>query len=154
MMALVAAWNDMGGLLVVVAPLVGVPLTVITFYLRALREYQAGKLTELDQRVDRLDTLADALNRRINEVERDYTTKEDWIRESMWARSERQWLSETVARLDVESQATAAGPALRIDRAARATAAASLRLDHLYRDLHGKGRSRPRSRRGSADGKR
>ncbi|MCP4248728.1 MAG: hypothetical protein GY778_16915 [bacterium] len=154
MTAVIAAWNDMGSLLVVVAPLVGVPLTVITFYLRALREYQSGKLTELDQRVDRLDTLADALNRRIGEVERDYTTKEEWIRESMWVRSERQWLTETVARLEVESQASAAGPARRIDRAARATAAASERVDRLYRDLHGKGRGRPRSRRGSADGKR
>lgn len=86
----------------VLTPLVGVPLTAITLYLRALRQQSSGALSDLTRRLDRLDTLVDALTRRITDVERDSATKEEWIRESMLARRERQWLSEAVVRLETE----------------------------------------------------
>ena len=126
-----AGWDFVGALLAVLTPLVGVPLTAITFYLRALREQQAGKLVELVQRIDRLDELTDTLRQRINEVERDCTTKEEWIRESMLARGERQWLSEAVVGLQTEMRTTDGGLGARVDRAAQATLAASERLERL-----------------------
>lgn len=131
-----ASWEYLGGLLVVLTPLVGIPLTAITFYLRALREQHTGKLSELAQRADRLDEQADTLNRRINEVERDCTTKEEWVRESMLARGERQWLTEAVVSLQAETQAADGGLAGRIDRATRATLAASERLERLCESLN------------------
>ena len=130
------SWEYLGGLLAVLTPLVGIPLTAITFYLRALREQHTGKLSELVQRADRLDELADTLNRRINEVERDCTTKEEWIRESMLARGERQWLTEAVVGLQAETQAADGGLAGRIDRATRATLAASEQLERLCESLN------------------
>jgi len=92
-------WADLGAWVAVLAPLVGVPLTAITFYLRALRDQATGRLADLGRRVDRLDEAAAELARRLDEVQRDFTTKEEWVRESMLARSERQWLTRTVARM-------------------------------------------------------
>jgi len=96
----------MGAWLAVLAPLVGVPLAAITFYLRALREQGTGRLGELGRRVDRLDQAVAELARRLDDVNRDFTTKEEWIRESMLARSERQWLTQAVARMQSSDEAT------------------------------------------------
>ena len=130
-------WQQIGAWLLVLTPLVGVPLTAITFYLRAVREQSTGRIAELAQRVDRLDTLADSTRQRIADVERDFTTKEEWVREIMLARAERRKLHETVVRL--ESRNSMAGQAAawtnRIDQAAQASLAASERLERMCNQL-------------------
>jgi len=146
-------WEYVGGLLAVLTPLVGVPLTAITFYLRALREHQIGKLSELLHRVDRLDELADALNRRINEVQRDSTTKEEWLRESMLARGERRWLSEAVVSLQAETRSTSGGLAARVDRATQATLSAADQIDRLCNHLDRRGTGPPEPLTNAAPGK-
>ncbi len=50
-----------GPLLTVLTPLVAVPLTMITFYLRSLREQQSERQASLSRRLDSLDAHTDDL---------------------------------------------------------------------------------------------
>ncbi len=93
-------WDYVGTVIAVAAPLVGAPLAALTLYVRTLRDHVTGKLTELTQRVDHLDGVFETLSQRVREVDRDFVNKEEWVRESMLARGERQWLSEAVVRLE------------------------------------------------------
>ncbi len=96
-------WTLAGTLLAVLAPVAAIPLAAVTSYLKDLRDQQAGKLTELASRVERLGGLVDTQAQRIVEVERSSTTREEWIRESMLARKERQLLTNAVVRLKAET---------------------------------------------------
>ena len=140
-----AEWGYIATAIAVTAPLVGAPLTAITFYVRTLREQITGKLGELTQRVDHLDGLVEALSQRVREVDRDFVNKEEWVRESMLARGERQWLSEAVVRLEtgIETTRDGAGPAGRMDRAAQALVAASAKLESACNGLGGAAATTP-----------
>jgi hypothetical protein len=83
----------------VLAPLVAVPLSAITFYLRALKEHDDSRSREMAGRLAALEQQGRGLARLIEDVERDYTTKEEWLRESMLARQQLERLMEAVARL-------------------------------------------------------
>jgi hypothetical protein len=100
-----------GLILSVVTPLVAVPLTMITFYLRSLREHQVSRHADLARKVDALDTAMAALRQSMTDFERDYTTKEEWLRECMWARSTLLQLSEKAIRLETKMQHHATGSA-------------------------------------------
>lgn len=89
-----------GTLLVVLTPLVAVPLTVITFYLRSLREHQVTWHGELVRRFETVEAATVDLRKLVSEFERDYTTKEEWLRECMHARRVLEKLRETTVRLD------------------------------------------------------
>ena len=89
-----------GPLLTVLTPLVAVPLTVITFYLRALREAQTSFQADLSRRVDALDAASQALHRRLTQFERDYATKEEWLRECMHSRGRLEQLAASAVRLE------------------------------------------------------
>jgi hypothetical protein len=102
-------WESAGMLLTVLTPLVAVPLTVITFYLRSLREHQVSWHAELVRRVESLEGTATELRRSIADFERDYTTKEEWLRECMQARQALQQLGETTIRIDTALQSGLAG---------------------------------------------
>ncbi len=73
-------------LLGVLTPLVAVPLTVITFYLRSLREHQISWHAEFIRRVEAVEASTAELRKLLREFERDFTTKEEWLRECMQAR--------------------------------------------------------------------
>jgi hypothetical protein len=130
-------WERFGAWVLVLTPLVGVPLTAITFYLRALRAQGISQFAELNQRVVRLDALIDSTMRRIAEIERSYTTKEEWVRESTLARGERRWLTEAVIRLETESQAAVGAAELTacVDRTTRAALEAADKLDRVSERL-------------------
>lgn len=87
-------------LLTVLTPLVGIPLTIITFYLRSLREQQITTHVELIRRLDALESSAGELRRAVREFERNYTTKEEWLRECMQARQTLSQLTEATVRLE------------------------------------------------------
>ncbi len=89
-----------GALMAVLTPLVAVPLTVITFYLRSLREHQVSWHTELVHRVEALEASTTDLRKELAEFERDYATKEEWLRECMFARRRLEQLTETVVRIE------------------------------------------------------
>lgn len=87
-------------LLSVLTPLVGVPLTLITFYLRSLREHQVSWHADQVRRLDAVETAARELRATMREFERDYTTKEEWLRECMQARRTLARLVRVSARLE------------------------------------------------------
>lgn len=73
-------------LLSVLTPLVLVPLTVIMFYLRSMREHQLSWHAALVRRVDAIEDAVAEVRRSIKELEHEYTTKEEWLRECMHTR--------------------------------------------------------------------
>ncbi len=86
-------------LVAVLAPLVGVPLSVITFYLRALKDHHESRARDTASRLKALEEHSRSLEKVVEDVERDYTTKEEWLRESMLARRQLERLMEMVARM-------------------------------------------------------
>lgn len=91
-------------LLGVLTPLVAVPLTVITFYLKSLREHQVSRHTELSRRVEGLEQRSAELRTLIREFERDFTTKEEWLRECMQARRMLEQVTGTTVRIEATMQ--------------------------------------------------
>jgi hypothetical protein len=53
------------------------------------------------QRIECLQSAIRGLSQTVNTFERDYTTKEEWLRESMHARRQLERLSEMVGKLQV-----------------------------------------------------
>lgn len=109
-----------GALLTVLGPLLGVPLTVITFYLRGLKEQLKGTQAELVKRMEVLEQAAAELRRDWRMAERDFATKEEWLREVLQVRRQMEGLSvETLQlklRLDLLSgseERAAARPSLK-----------------------------------------
>src|SRR3972149_6907879 len=98
-MILASFWELGGAFLTVLTPLVAVPLTVITFYLRSIREHQIAWHTQWVRRLEAAEASTMELRRTVGEFERDYATKEEWVRECMHARRKLEQLSETVVRL-------------------------------------------------------
>ncbi len=92
-------WETTATMVAVLTPLVGVPMSIMTFYLRAIREGQDGRLRETCRRVESLEQQARGLGQLVEEVARDYTTKEEWLRESLLARKQLERLTEMAARL-------------------------------------------------------
>ena len=97
-------------LLTVLTPLVAVPLTVITFYLRSLREQQVSWHRELSQRVAVVERALTEARKAVDDFERDYTTKEEWLRECMFARRAIEDSRKTSLRLELAIQRGSRGP--------------------------------------------
>jgi hypothetical protein len=95
-------WEQAGVLVGILSPLVGVPLLMITLYLRAIREHQASTKAEITQRIQTMEVAIRDLLRSTVGFEREYTTKEEWVRESMFARQRLEKLTELVTRIEVE----------------------------------------------------
>lgn len=89
----------LGPLVAVLAPMIGAPLGLITFYLRALRENVAQSHTALARRVDAIESTALELRRTLGEIPRDYTTKEEWLRELLHNRRVLEQVTEATIRL-------------------------------------------------------
>ena len=104
-----------GALLAVLTPLVAVPLTVITFYLRSLREHQVTWHAELVRRIETVEATLGAVRKTLAEFERDYTTKEEWLRECMATRQALQQWTEATLRVETIMNTVLAKP----DRACR-----------------------------------
>ncbi len=92
-------WTTVSVIIGTVVPLVGIPLMMITMYLRSIRDYQVRRYDELVDRVGGLDDVVSRTARLVREFERDYTTKEEWLRESLLARKQLEKLNEGVARI-------------------------------------------------------
>jgi hypothetical protein len=93
-------WESGATYLTVLTPLVAIPLTVITFYLRAIREHQLSWHGECVRRIEAVEAAAGRLRTTIAEFERDYTTKEEWLRECMHARGRIEQLTEATVRIE------------------------------------------------------
>ena len=80
--------------------MVGLPLTIMVHYLRAIRD---------DQRQLRHEHAT--LERRVSGIEREYTTKEEWVRETALLRRQLEKVTELLialqSRIDTEAGLTA-----------------------------------------------
>lgn len=92
------SWECGSATVAVLAPLVAVPLAAITFYLRSLREYQVIRHAELVRRFELMESVTSDLRKCVAAFERDYTTKEEWLRECMYARGRVERIADAVAR--------------------------------------------------------
>lgn len=95
-------WEQAGVLVGILSPLVGVPLLMITLYLRAIREHQTNAKAEITQRIQTMEAAIRDLLKSTADFEREYTTKEEWVRESMFARQRLEKLTELVTRIEAE----------------------------------------------------
>ncbi len=91
------SWETLQMLTAALAPLVAVPLGVITFYLRSLYENQVNRHTELVRRFELVERTAGDLAKTVSSFALDYTTKEEWLRECMYARGRIERLTELLA---------------------------------------------------------
>jgi len=99
-MILASFWESGGTYLTVLTPLVAVPLTVLTFYLRGVREQQARWQCVGERRFEAVEQSVAQLRQAIADVVRDYTTKEEWLRECMHARRRIEQLTESAVRME------------------------------------------------------
>ncbi len=99
-MSLGSALESSGAVLTLVTPLIAVPLTAITFYVRSLREQHESAMSGVVRRIEAVDGAVAELRRMLVAFERDYTTKDEWLRECMLARRTLDQLSETAVRLE------------------------------------------------------
>jgi hypothetical protein len=95
-------WSTVGAIIGALAPLVGAPLAMIALYLRAIREAQAHHEAVDGRRVGVIEGDVRRVGERLDEVERSYTTKAEWLRESLHARQQLERLTELMA--EVRSQ--------------------------------------------------
>ena len=93
-------WESAGVVLTVVTPLVVVPLIMITFYLRSLREHQVTWQGQMLRRVEASESSSEDLRRTIRSWEREYTTKEEWLREGLHTRQTLERLKESTVRIE------------------------------------------------------
>ncbi len=104
------SFEAVGTLLGVMTPLVVVPLTVVTFYLRSSREQQATEHREIIRRIESIERSAEGLRATVTNLERDFTTKEEWLRECMLARQTLNWLSKKVVQMETAMDASRRSP--------------------------------------------
>ena len=112
-------WDQTAVLVGILSPLVGAPLVVITLYLRAIREHQTTTMAEIKHRIDGMESSIRDLLRCTAEFEREYATKEEWVRESMLARQRLERLTEMMTRIETELE-NGQGLAAEIGRATAA----------------------------------
>ena len=84
----------------IVASLLAVPVTFITLYLRSLREHQLTKHREVEHRLERLEEALPRQTVMIADMERDFATKEEWLRETMHTRHRLEKMIEAVVRIE------------------------------------------------------
>lgn len=112
-------WEQAALAIGVMSPLVGVPLGVITLYLRAIREHQATTMAEMGRRIETMERSIQDLLRATADFDREYTTKEEWVRESMLARQKLERLADMATRIEAELD-TGNGLAAELGRATTA----------------------------------
>lgn len=89
----------MGMVIGALTPLVGIPLTMIMLYLKAIRQSQESQETVGRRRMEVIEKDVRRVGERLDEVERSYTTKEEWLRESVHSRHQLERLMEMMAEV-------------------------------------------------------
>ena len=112
-------WQQAATVLAVLAPLLAIPTTLMTLHLRTLREAYEASRREVTHRLAALEAALPRLEQTVDRFERDFATKEEWLREAMAARQHIERLSDTLVRLETHAEHTHA-LARRVDSAARA----------------------------------
>jgi hypothetical protein len=96
------SWDQIGIVVGALSPLVGVPLVMITLYLRAIREHQTQSMASVSHRIEIIELSIRDLLRSTADLDREFATKEEWVREAMLARQGLERLTEMVTRIQTE----------------------------------------------------
>ncbi|MFQ5411614.1 MAG: hypothetical protein ACE5EC_04930 [Phycisphaerae bacterium] len=99
-------WEWVGTVIGVLSTLVAVPLTAIVFYLRAIREDQRLAQDRLNRSMEKIEAECQRVEASVESVKRRYTTREEWMRETMLARTQLGRLTELMARLQAELESS------------------------------------------------
>ncbi|MFH1418818.1 MAG: hypothetical protein ABII12_11115 [Planctomycetota bacterium] len=102
------SWQFAATLVGALSALVGVPLAVIGLYLRAIREDQQSVRAYVSKRVEIVEAECRRIKQTVDEIEAGYTSKEEWLRETMLARAQLERLTELMARLQAELESSRA----------------------------------------------
>ena len=138
-------WELIGTMIGALSMLVGIPLSAIVLYLRAIREEQRLLQVTLARRVEKIETECQRVELSVEQVQRSYTTKEEWVRETMLARHQLERLTELMARLQSELESSR-GLATQFVRATHAIIELTERLGQRLADIPGHGAVRDSSR--------
>lgn len=99
-------WLTVGAMVGGLAPLVGVPLTMIAVYLRAIREAQDRHERINGQRFGTLESDVRRVAERLDQVERGCATKGEWLQDSLHTREQLERLVETTAEVRSRLEST------------------------------------------------
>jgi hypothetical protein len=101
-------WNLAALVVGALSALAGVPFAAICLYLRAIRDGQRNLQAALTERVSQLEADRRRIEETIDSVEINYTPREEWLRETMLARSQLERLTELIAGLRAELESSRA----------------------------------------------
>lgn len=144
-MAATLNWELISTMIGALSMLVGIPLSAIVLYLRAIREEQRLLQTTLARRVERIEAECQRVELAVEHVQRSYTTKEEWVRETMLARHQLERLTELMARLQAELESSR-GLATQFVRATHAIIELTERLGQRLANIPGHGAADDSSR--------
>lgn len=96
------SWDQLAVVVGALSPLVGVPLVMITLYLRAIRDHQTHSMASVSHRIEIIEISIRDLLRSTSDLDREFATKEEWVRESMLARQGLERLTQMVTRIQTE----------------------------------------------------
>jgi hypothetical protein len=131
-------WELIATMIGALSMLVGIPLSAIVMYLRAIREEQRMLQVTLARRVERIEAECQRVELSVEHVQRNYTTKEEWVRETMLARNQLERLTELMARLQAELESSR-GLATQFVRATHAIIELTERLGQRLAEMPGHG---------------
>lgn len=98
------SWEMIGALVGALSALAAAPLTIIAFYVRAIRDDQRHTAGAFERQIGRLEADLRGAERVVEDIQRAYTTKEEWLRETMLARQQLERLGELLARLQADTE--------------------------------------------------
>jgi DNA repair ATPase RecN len=99
-------WASVATIIGALSALVAAPMALVIFYLRAIREDQRETLAALRRHLHALEVDLRRTDAAVENIARAYTTKEEWLRETMLARRQLERLSEQLARLAADMDNT------------------------------------------------
>ncbi len=101
-------WQVITTLLAAAGTVLGVPLTAILFYLKVIRDDQRHFQTGFLRRISKIEAECDRIELALEKVERRYTPRDEWLRETLLARNQLGRLTEILARVQAEMESSRA----------------------------------------------
>ncbi len=92
-------WPSMTSLVAVLAPLVAAPMGLVVLYLKAVHDGLTERCHQLSRQLEQCSERLAHLGDELSAVQRNYTTKEEWLRESLLTRQALERIGEALTRL-------------------------------------------------------
>jgi len=96
--------NSIATLLTILAPVIVIPMAVLTFYLRSMRDIHTLHYDSCMRRMESLEASVVELRHQVVVWQRDFTCKEEWLRECMHARKRIEHWSHATSKLEAKME--------------------------------------------------